>query len=524
MPADPWGEFTLVSGAPTGRPSAPAGAPATRGAAPAADPWSEFTEDAPAAAPAPEPPAGPEGSAVGRFFSNWWENVNPVEMVKGVYGMVRHPVDTIEKGREASQAQFEQAFAATGDFGDQRAAVMRGERSPFTSMADLEAAGRGLAGWLPFVGPGAAKAGEQIGAGDIAGGLGAGVGMITPIQAPKVARGAANVADVAGLPAKLEAGAAARVADVMSPKVGANKTRFGGMADDVAPVLAKDLAANGAPLTRSKFHAQVQAKLADAERMLDDASNARLATKTFSVKEIVSGLEAARAKLTSKAVGRGKDVVPAPNRARVAMIDQALAEVKKVKGPFVNYEAMRTLRQAYDGPAKTIYSPSMTADFLKVKGGALGAADVTAVLRKQLAKWDPQTAAANAQYSLYRSADDVLRATAEVERVRPKVGRQIIARMAGTILGHEAGGVPGAAAGYVAGPLVDGALAAGFTTQLKTAALMQRLADAIEKGDVGRVNSLTHDLKKLGATVSVQAGREQSAPTRRPLQPATARP
>src|SRR5207247_10371873 len=117
----------------------------------------------------------------------------------------------------------------------------------------------------------------------------------------------------------------------------------------------------------------------------------------------------------------GADVVPGPNAARVAVIDQAVDELRQL-GPEARYEPIRRIRQAYDSQAKTVYSPSVTADYLKAHGGKLGAADGTGTLREGLARWDPKTAAANSQYSLYRTANDVLEATAEVERTRPKVG------------------------------------------------------------------------------------------------------
>ncbi len=206
-------------------------------------------------------------------------------------------------------------------------------------------------------------------------------------------------------------------------------------------------------------------------------------------------------------VGRplGRNVIPTPNAARVKQLDRAIAEVKAL-GPVARYESVRKLRQAYDQPAKAVYSPSMTADYLKKRGESLGSADVTGVLRDTLAKWDPDTATANAQYALYRTADDVLNAAAEVERARPKVGRQIMARLTGVIFGGQQGGVAGAAVGYLAAPIVDSALASGATTQFKTAALMTKLATAIRRGDVGQVTSLTHTLKRLVPTAARQTG------------------
>lgn len=499
-------------------------------------------------APAPDRHAAPDGSAAARFLSNAGEMVNPVNIAKGIYGAVRHPVTTAVAIGRSQADQFQKAKTA------------------FNEGRYVEAGGHGMASAIPVLGPVAAEAGEQIGAGDIAGGLGKAVGVLAPTMVPTAIRGAR--AAVRTIPNKIanaaDAAAASRVADVMSPKVGAHKARLGNMAERVAPALAKDLAADGAPLTRSGFHAQVQTKLAQAEQALDAASDARLAARTFPTNQLIGDLMAKRRQLMLESVqgsrpiptvqgaggiptpsgmtrnvstgqmqrtltkeGRplGKDVVPGPNAARVAVIDQAIAELKQL-GPVTRYDPVRTMRHAYDGQAKVVYSPAVTADFLKARGSALGAADVTSVLRESLAKWDGPTATANAQYSLYRTADDVLKATAEVERVRPKVGRQIIARMTGTILGGQQAGAPGAVAGYVAGPLVDSALASGVTTQLKTAALLAKLSSAIQGGNVSAVASLTAQLKSLARRVSTtgaaQAGRLTS-PSGLQAQPEPAR-
>jgi hypothetical protein len=105
----------------------------------------------------------PEGSAVGRFFSNAGEMLNPVTMVKGLYGAVRHPIDT---GTALVGAQIDQARKAKTAFGEGRYS---------------EAVGHGGAAVLPLLGPAAAAAGEQMGTGDVAGGLGKGVGLLAPV-------------------------------------------------------------------------------------------------------------------------------------------------------------------------------------------------------------------------------------------------------------------------------------------------------------------------------------------------------
>ena len=110
-------------------------------------------------------PAGPEGSAVGRFASNLGAALNPVTAVKGLAEAARHPVNTYNALVDASAQQFGQA----------RDAYAQGRYS--------EAVGHGAAGFLPAIGPAAANAGEQIGRGDVAGGLRSTAGLLAPFGA-----------------------------------------------------------------------------------------------------------------------------------------------------------------------------------------------------------------------------------------------------------------------------------------------------------------------------------------------------
>lgn len=456
--------------------------------------------------------SAPMPSATSRFLSNAGEMLNPVTIAQGLYGAVRHPVDTATNIGTAQWEQARQAWELA--------------KNADTWEDYLEALGRTGAAALPVLGPVAAEAGEQIGAGDVAGGLGKAVGVLAPTALPtaaRVARAGLRTVPIS-VAARAETHAATRVADVMAPKVGPNKTRFGNMAENVAPRVAQDLAGQPRMWTRDALRGHVQTRLMEAEQALDAASDIRLAARSFHTTPLIDALLAKRLRLTAErveasrpiraadsqatlsAVPLGESVVPGPNAARVAVIDQAISELQQL-GPVTRYDPIRVMRQAYDGPAKAVYSPSMTADYMKAQGGKLGAADVTGVLRDTLAKWDPPTAVANAQYHLWRTADDVLQATVEVERTRPRVGRQIIGRLTGTVLGGQAAGAPGAVAGYVLGPVVDTAAASGATTQLATARAMARLAQAIRKGDVGHVSSLASQLRRIGATASAQGGR-----------------
>jgi hypothetical protein len=116
------------------------------------------------------------------------------------------------------------------------------------------------------------------------------------------------------------------------------------------------------------------------------------------------------------------------------------------------------------------------------------------------------TAEANARYSLFKNAQDVLQATEEVERTKPKVGRQMIAKAAGTAVGGEMGGMPGMVAGYVLAPILDTAVSSGVTTKIATARLLAQMADAIRNGQPALANAKLMQLASVtGKTSQVRA-------------------
>lgn len=466
-----------------------------------------------------------------RFVGGAARVLNPANMAEGALDMIASPIDTT---KEVWGAMGEQATKAREAFGEGRYS---------------EAMGHGVASAVPVLGPAAANAGERIGDGDIAGGLGE-AAALGAVSSPSLIRGTARAARSAvptgtreSVAGALDRGAANRVTDVMRPEVGQNKQRLGNKADDIAPALIDEGMAGG--WTREGMHGRVQDRLVSAQQALDAAADARLAARTPNTAPIVAALREKLRRLTAETVDAtastrtptiriseildeqgkpiqvpgqkiepfGRDVVPGPNQERAAVIQRAIDEIESL-GPAARYESIRRIRQAYDTDARVRYNPSMTADYLKNQGKADGAADVTGVLRENLAGMDPATAAANAEYSLFRSADDVLRATAEVQRTRPKVGRAIVARLTATLGGSQAAGIPGAVAGFVLGPTLEAAVSSGFTTRLQTARLMAGLAEAIRSGNTQGVSTIAARLKGLAARAAqMQGGAASTSPS-----------
>ncbi len=108
-----------------------------------------------------------DGSAIARFASGAWKNVNPMGIVKAV----SHPIATLG---EIAASSSERSAAAVK-------ALREGRYSDAATNA---------VGAVPVVGPAMVSAGERIGSGDYAGGAGEAVGLIASLESPRLAKGA----------------------------------------------------------------------------------------------------------------------------------------------------------------------------------------------------------------------------------------------------------------------------------------------------------------------------------------------
>lgn len=152
-------------------------------------------------APAEKPPtADAQPQTFGHGLTEFGKQINPLPMITGAASAIAHPLDTRERLIEAGANELGQA------------------RNLFGQGRYSEAAGHGMAGLIPAIGPAAAKIGEQVGGGtvtdkrgtpqpdpnrppDPAGGLGAGAGMITSIAgAPALTKGAGRLLQASARP------------------------------------------------------------------------------------------------------------------------------------------------------------------------------------------------------------------------------------------------------------------------------------------------------------------------------------
>lgn len=115
-------------------------------------------------------PGNPGSGPAGRFVSGLVGAVNPVPALREAGRVGAN--ETLKNVVRGQGAQFQKAGQALKNEGE-----FKGWSLPNRLSSAL---GYGVAGALPLVGPAAAQAGEQIGAGNVAGGLGAGVGLTLP--------------------------------------------------------------------------------------------------------------------------------------------------------------------------------------------------------------------------------------------------------------------------------------------------------------------------------------------------------
>jgi hypothetical protein len=121
-----------------------------------------------------------------RFGESFVRNVLPstraADYVEGPIYAAQHPIDSISLVLKALwDAHAGQATQA-------RESARRALAEPTLSGklgAASQMVGHGAAAVLPLIGPAAANAGEQIASGDIAGGLGAGTGVLANVLAPR---------------------------------------------------------------------------------------------------------------------------------------------------------------------------------------------------------------------------------------------------------------------------------------------------------------------------------------------------
>lgn len=457
---------------------------------------------------------------VGRFMEN---AVQPLVQAPGMMATVGQSLLPTEGGAAARQELGRSIVDPSVERLGMAAQANR-EGRPLAAVGNAVAA-------VPVVGPAVAHGIDQMRAGDVAGGAGTLTGIAAPFAAGPIARGGvsalkgtavgeglANKLESGGIPLPgMSRGANAMLVDQIVPKVGPNKLRLGNKAADIAPKLLRDPGLSA--FSRSGLAEKITARLDQATEGLDVAADGRLVSQQVQTGPLLKALDQSIADLTAQpveasAVPRaantppaptraeqlggitgeltdsqafkseplGQAVEPSPNAAQIGTLRQIRREVAQL-GPVAPYEAVRRIRASWDKVAKIKYNAATSPDFLAKTEEATGAYKGTGAMRESLAQTDPGSAQSYETYSLYKSANDVVQAAEEANRVRPNRGRGIMARTAGAVIGAHEGGVVGAGIGAIAAGIADRAAEMAPTFQIAIARRMAAAADAFRKGD-----------------------------------------
>jgi hypothetical protein len=414
------------------------------------------------------PTPDPQGSATGRFLSNAGEMLNPITALQSLFGAIRHPIDT---AGNIIGAQVDQG----------RQAIDNAKQGRY-----VEAMGHTGAALLPVLGPAAAQAGEQIGSGDIAGGLGKTVGLLAPVAAPAVLRGARAAAQpaLARAAGALEASADADVTTALNPTRHRTKVKTAriapevrargitGSIEDVRALAKEQRGAVGQDVDRALSGSTADVELASVRKALD-----------------LEGAETHN--LVTQPDGTTKRVVhDARKDAQIQKVRAILDEY----GDTMTTEQAVALRRTWDDVV------ARAGGFDEKAGNQFGVTlddaseagvkrPVVSALRKEIVKANPSLKAINQEFKFWADLDDVASATTSRQVGQKRNLTRQIMRGAGMVTAAGSGsGVTGA---VLAGEFASRAEALFASTKWKlvSAQVKTKLADAIASGDRDRIAS-----------------------------------
>lgn len=424
------------------------------------------------------------GSALSRFASSAGQMLNPVTMAQGLYQAVRHPIDTAS-GMAAAQGQ--QASQA----------VDLAKQGRYT-----EAAGHGLAAAVPILGPIAAKLGEQGASGDVAGMAGGAAGLLAPFAADAAlaARGAN-----AGRAPMLERAATEQVANrVLAP----GNPAFRGRAMAIAP----DILERGLKGGRPELQQLAEEGMVDAANRIDEGiASSGGATAPVYKADIVDDLKARIAAL------QDSDGNPLSDQAakKIGLLQNKVYQIQSINGPktpTVMFEDLRKIRDENYGIASQAKAYERQGNPVLSDEG-FAARETGSSIRGAFAKRSPETAAANADYSFWKTLSDVL----DPVQGRPKVlapsagvtgGARTVGAVVGNMVGPKAALVLSTVVPWLKDRMADS------SWQLADASSKMKLAAAIKAGDQGAIRASMFRIQK--AALPTAASDTQNTP-----QPAT---
>lgn len=361
-------------------------------------------------------PQQPQGSAVGRFLG-----ASVGDTLSGAYNAVRHPIDTAVN---AYHAQVDQGKQAANSF----------------SQGDyLSAGGHALAAALPVVGPAAAQAGEEIGSGNVAGGLGHAAALLAPVAAKGVV-GALKATPAAGAATDaLTQGAKENFYKALNPTTKINKALT---ENKIAPGLVE----RGVKATSLEdLKAQADQHTQELGQQIDDIYDQHAAAGTkVNPQPIIDALEKEKQGYTVAGVPINKSYV-----GTLTDLQDQLKDVSKAHGGDVPLADLRQIRQIHD---ETVAQSKGGFALDPAGQGAVRASKTFAdAIRSTFAQSVPELAPINKEFSFWKDTAKVAgdTNTRRVGQATPLTQR--LAQGSGAVLGGHIGGPAGAVVGAEAG-------------------------------------------------------------------------
>lgn len=429
-----------------------------------------------------------QGSALSRGLSNAWDVLNPANVVKPFIpeAVARAAGASPETAATFGPVNTLQALGRAHFAEAQKAAALAREGRY------VEAAGHGFAAGLPVLGPVAAQAGEQIGAGDWAGGGAKAAALIAPVVAEGVLRARAQ-GRAANEPPILERQARDQVSlQVLGPANPKYKGKAAGIAQDVLD--------RGLSGSRDVLRQTADEGMADAAARID--AGVLKAGGPKAPIEVAPIIDKIRSEISDLQDSHGVPLSEAAGQ-RIGALDQNITRLRAMGGKagVALYEDLKKFRDEHgriadEGDAYARIPGNVLTD------DAWASKATRAAVREAFAERSPETAAANADYHFFKTLNDVL----DPVKGRPKstaapTGVTGGARTTGAVMGAVMGS---RAMAFIMGgvlPWIKDRLASP-EWQLASAQQKMRLAESMRKGDIGGMRSAMVNIEKAAAVAS----------------------
>lgn len=266
-------------------------------------------------------------SALKRFGKGLWDST-----VGGIPGTIKTIASLAHAGTPGNALDPE-AMKAVGNIINAHADQFSKAKEAWNKGEHTEAAGHFMAGVLPLVGPAAAQAGEKIGNGDVAGGIGEGVGLLATMGAPEaLGRVVGKAKDIPVVP-KLGARNATEAAaldylDQAGVPVSAGVRTGNAFVRGTEKLM--DHTPLGSVVAKQSEHAAAEGLQAEAGRLVDRAKPDVPSSQGYGAFE-----KAAENRRTWREVKVGKDDLGNDNFERMAMPVQ-IGDLRPLMGKIVD--------------------------------------------------------------------------------------------------------------------------------------------------------------------------------------------